>query len=89
MSTKDFNKNTTSGNNENNSQKPSFKGSLIAGIFFIAAIISSSTWLVFGKGIQRVLQSPKQQRLFNISMALVLGASVLPVIQQLYQQYID
>jgi threonine/homoserine/homoserine lactone efflux protein len=61
---------------------------LIAAIFFVAAIISSSTWLVFGRGIKQILQSPKQQRLFNISMALVLVASVLPVIQQLYQQYI-
>lgn len=60
----------------------------IAAIFFIAAVISSSTWLIFGKGIKQVLQSPKQQRLFNISMALVLVASVLPVIQQLYQQYL-
>lgn len=60
----------------------------IAAIFFIAAVISSSTWLIFGKGIKQVLQSPKQQRLFNISMALVLAASVLPVIHQLYQQYL-
>ena len=61
---------------------------LIAGIFFIAAIISSISWLVFGKGIKQVLQSPKQQRLFNVSMALLLVASVFPVIQQLYQQYL-
>lgn len=61
---------------------------LIATIFFIAAVISSSTWLVFGRGIKKVLQSPKQQRLFNISMALVLVASVVPVLLQLYQQYL-
>ena len=61
---------------------------VIAGIFFIAAIISSISWLVFGRGIKQVLQSPKQQRLFNVSMALLLVASVFPVIQQLYQQYL-
>ncbi len=61
---------------------------LIAAIFFFAAVISSSTWLVFGKGIKQVLQSPKQQRFFNISMALILVVSVFPVIQQLYQQYL-
>ena len=61
---------------------------LIAAIFFFAAVISSSTWLVFGKGIKQVLQSPKQQKLFNISMALVLVVSVFPVIYQLYQQYL-
>ena len=61
---------------------------IIAAIFFIAAIISSTSWLVFGKGIKQVLQSPKQQRAFNISMALLLVASVFPVIQQLYQHYL-
>jgi threonine/homoserine/homoserine lactone efflux protein len=61
---------------------------IIAAIFFFAAVISSSTWLVFGRGIKKVLQSPKQQRLFNISMALVLVASVVPVLLQLYQQYL-
>ncbi|MBL4799387.1 MAG: LysE family translocator [Oleispira sp.] len=61
---------------------------VIAGIFFFAAVISSSTWLVFGRGIKQFLQSPKQQRMFNISMALLLVASVFPVIQQLYQQYL-
>ena len=61
---------------------------LIAAIFFFAAVISSSTWLVFGRGIKKILQSPKQQRLFNISMALVLVASVVPVLLQLFQQYL-
>ncbi len=61
---------------------------IIAAIFFFAAVISSSTWLVFGRGIKKVLQSPKQQRLFNISMALVLVASIVPVLLQLYQQYL-
>ncbi len=60
----------------------------IASIFLVAAIISSSSWLVFGKGIKHVLQSSKQQRLFNVSMALLLVASVIPVIKQLYLQYL-
>jgi len=61
---------------------------IIAIAFFFAAIIATSTWLVFGKGIKQILQSAKQQRIFNISMAALLVASVFPVIQQLYQQYI-
>ena len=60
----------------------------IAGVFFFAALLTGSTWLVFGKGIKKILQSAKQQRIFNITMALVLVASVLPVIIQLYQQYL-
>jgi len=60
----------------------------IAGIFLVAAVISSTSWLVFGKGIKHVLQSSQQQRLFNVSMALLLVASVIPVIKQLYLQYL-
>tara|TARA_R110001583_G_scaffold34122_4_gene114839 strand:+ start:2105 stop:2719 length:615 start_codon:yes stop_codon:yes gene_type:complete len=61
---------------------------IIAGAFFFAALITAGTWLVFGKGIKQILQSAKQQRMFNIAMALVLVASVFPVITQLYQQYL-
>ena len=61
---------------------------MIAGVFFFAALFTASTWLVFGKGIKQILQSAKQQRAFNIAMALLLVASVLPVILQLYQQYL-
>jgi threonine/homoserine/homoserine lactone efflux protein len=62
---------------------------IIAGAFIFSALITANTWLIFGKGIKHVLQSAKQQRLFNITMALVLVASVLPVILQLYQQYLN
>lgn len=61
---------------------------MIAGVFFFAALFTASTWLVFGKGIKQILQSAKQQRAFNFAMALLLVASVLPVIKQLYQQYL-
>ena len=61
---------------------------IIAIAFFFAAIIATSTWLVFGKGIKQILQSAKQQRIFNISMAALLVASVFPVIQEVYQYYI-
>lgn len=61
---------------------------MIAGVFFFAALFTASTWLVFGKGIKQILQSAKQQRAFNLAMALLLVASVLPVIKQLYQQYL-
>ena len=60
----------------------------ISGVFFFAALFTASTWLVFGKGIKQILQSAKQQRAFNIAMALLLVASVLPVIKQLHQQYL-
>lgn len=62
---------------------------LIASIFFIAAIISSISWLVFGRTLKQVLKSIKQQRVFNISMALLLVISVLPVIREVLEQYLS
>jgi threonine/homoserine/homoserine lactone efflux protein len=61
---------------------------LIASFFFIAAIISSTSWLVFGKSLKRLLKNIKQQKIFNISMALLLVASMVPVMQELAQQYL-
>jgi threonine/homoserine/homoserine lactone efflux protein len=61
---------------------------LIASIFFIAAIISSTSWLVFGKTIKRLLKNVKQQKAFNVTMALLLVASILPVAQELVIQYL-
>lgn len=60
----------------------------IAGVFFFAALFTAGTWLIFGKGIKHVLQSSRQQRTFNIAMSLLLVASVVPVMKQLYQQYL-
>ena len=60
----------------------------IASVFFFAALFTAGTWLIFGKGIKHVLQSSRQQRTFNIAMSLLLVASVVPVMKQLYQQYL-
>lgn len=60
----------------------------MAFIFFLAAIIATFTWLLFGKGIKQILQSHTQQRVFNISMAVLLVASMYPVIKEIYLQYL-
>lgn len=60
----------------------------MAFIFFLAAIIATFTWLFFGKGIKKILQSHKQQKVFNITMALLLVASIYPVIKEIYVQYL-
>jgi threonine/homoserine/homoserine lactone efflux protein len=61
---------------------------MISAVFFFAALITTSLWLIFGKGIKQMLQSTRQQRAFNIAMSLLLVASVVPVMKQLYQQYL-
>jgi threonine/homoserine/homoserine lactone efflux protein len=60
----------------------------IALAFLIVAIPSLGTWLIFGVGIKKYLKSPKHQKVFNLSMALLLILSVLPVLTKLVEQYV-
>lgn len=60
----------------------------IALAFLIVAIPSLSIWLIFGVGIKRYLKSASHQKIFNLSMALLLVCSVLPVLKDLVEQYI-
>ncbi len=56
---------------------------LIAFIFLLVAFPSTGSWLIFGRTMQRFLQKPIHQNAFNISMALLLVATVIPVILEI------
>jgi threonine/homoserine/homoserine lactone efflux protein len=56
---------------------------LIAGIFITVGTPSCLLWLLGGVGLKRILTSPKQVRVFNVTMALLLVASMVPVVHQL------
>ena len=51
--------------------------------FFFITLPCAGIWLVFGAGLQRFLREPKHLRIFNIAMALLLLASILPVVADL------
>jgi len=53
---------------------------IVAGVFTLIAFPSAGTWLVFGASLQRFLREPQHLKRFNIAMALLLVASVLPVL---------
>lgn len=52
--------------------------------FAIITLPCAGIWLVFGAGLQRFLRDPKQLRLFNLVMALLLLASILPVVWEMF-----
>ncbi len=56
---------------------------LIAFIFMLVAFPSAGSWLVCGATMQRFLQHPGYRKAFNISMALLLIASIVPVALEL------
>jgi threonine/homoserine/homoserine lactone efflux protein len=53
---------------------------IIALAFFIVAFPCVGIWLVGGNGLKRYLQHEKHQKVFNVTMALLLVASILPVV---------
>ena len=56
---------------------------IIALTFMVTAFPCAGCWLVFGSSLKRLLQKPVYQQAFNITMALLLVASILPVITEL------
>ena len=54
---------------------------IVAGTFLIITIPSAGIWLIFGAGLQHVITNPNHLRIFNLSMAVLLVASILPVIR--------
>ncbi len=51
--------------------------------FMIITLPCAGIWLVFGAGLQRFLKDPKHLKLFNLAMALLLVASILPVVWEM------
>ena len=56
---------------------------LIAGIFFAVGTPSCLLWLLGGVSLGRVLKNPRHLKMFNVTMALLLVASVYPVASEL------
>jgi threonine/homoserine/homoserine lactone efflux protein len=53
---------------------------LMAVLFGSLGILSSATWLGFGSALQRLLTNPRAVRAVNIAMALLLVASLWPIL---------
>jgi threonine/homoserine/homoserine lactone efflux protein len=55
--------------------------SVILAICAVVAVGSTLTWTVFGVGLSRILrESPRMHRAFNVTMAVILVLSVVPMV---------
>ena len=52
-------------------------------IFLVINIVTVFVWTAFGLGLRRFLDRPSTLRLFNVSMALLLVASLYPMFREL------
>ena len=53
---------------------------IMVGVFSVGGLASSAAWVGMGAALQRVLNNPSRVRLVNAILAVLLVASVIPVI---------
>jgi len=68
-------------------EQPLLSALIIAGFFGLVNLPSVSVWALFGMGMRRFLNDPKHVRLFNCAMALLLIASLWPVLAELIADF--
>ena len=56
--------------------------------FLLASFPCIAVWLFFGTNLKKLLKDEMHQKLFNISMALLLVLSVMPIIIELASDYL-
>ncbi|WP_445945414.1 LysE family translocator [Shewanella sp.] len=52
----------------------------IAMVFLCVAFPCAMVWLTFGVALKRLLKNERQQKIFNVTMALLLVGSILPMV---------
>ena len=53
---------------------------IFVAVFFIVTASSACIWTAFGTGLSTLLNQQRNLRIFNLSMALLLLASLIPVL---------
>lgn len=61
---------------------------LIALVFLAVSFPCIGTWLFFGVWLKKFLKDPAHQRTFNISMAVLLVSSIMPITYDLISGYV-
>jgi threonine/homoserine/homoserine lactone efflux protein len=61
----------------------------IAASFILFGVPCTGLWLLFGASLKDFLADPTRLRVFNIVMAMLLVASLIPTMHELFVQYVD
>ncbi len=59
---------------------PTISALIVAGCFAVSSVPSNLIWVTFGAGLRQILSDPKTLRIFNIGMAVLLVASLAPLL---------
>ena len=61
--------------------------SIITLAFLLVAFPCVGVWLIFGAALRKILTKAMLQRVFNITMAIILVLSVVPVLVEIWHYY--
>ena len=53
---------------------------LLTGLFCVIGLVCVGCWALFGVAMRRLLQDPRSVRIFNVVMALLLVATLYPIL---------
>ena len=53
---------------------------LLLFIFGVCTVLSATTWTAFGAALSTLLRNPRYARMFNVAMAALLVASIVPMV---------
>ncbi len=56
---------------------------LVVTVFAVMGTVSAGLWTVLGQSLRRLLSDPRRLRIFNITMALLLVATLWPILAAL------
>jgi threonine/homoserine/homoserine lactone efflux protein len=55
---------------------------VVLAVFALATVLSTATWAGFGVALRRVLRNPKHARIFNVTMGVLLVATIIPIVSE-------
>ena len=58
---------------------------LVVLIFGVVNLPLVACWAAFGSAMRRFLQDPKKLKIFNTTMAILLVASLYPIVQPMFE----
>jgi threonine/homoserine/homoserine lactone efflux protein len=54
----------------------------VLAVFALSTVLSTATWTGFGVALRRLLRNPRHARIFNIAMAVLLVATIIPIVRE-------
>jgi threonine/homoserine/homoserine lactone efflux protein len=56
---------------------------IVTTVFFLASMVSTTTWALFGTSLRPLLGNARAMTIFNVTMAIALVASLWPIVRDM------